>query len=101
MEVHMAQGIQQLGYVVFEVSELDVWEEFTTKILGLMLVDRQPDGGFRLRNDEYAHRFIVTPGDADDCVAIGLVMDDVDAAQALRGRLKDANVETRDANAED
>lgn len=95
----MAHGIQQLGYVVFEVSELDVWEEFGTKILGLMLTERQEDGGFRLRNDGYAHRIIVTPGPADDCVGIGLVMDDVAAAEALRQRLKDAGVESTDGDA--
>lgn len=97
----MASGIQQLGYVVFEVSELDVWEEFMTKVLGVMLVDRQKDGGFRCRNDEYVHRFIVTPGEADDCVAIGLVMDDVDAAEALRKRLHDADVKTTDGSKDD
>lgn len=101
MEVLMASGIQQLGYVVFEVSELDVWEEFATKILGLMLVDRQEDGGFRLRNDEYKHRFIVTPGPKDDCVAVGLVMDDVKAAEALRTRLHEAGVETTDGSQAD
>src|SRR5690625_6799413 len=101
MEVLMASGIQQLGYVVFEVSELDVWEEFSSDLLGLMLVDRQEDGGFRLRNDEYKHRFIVTPGPKDDCVAVGLVMDDVKAAEALRTRLHEAGVETTDGSQAD
>lgn len=93
-------GIQQLGYLVFEVSELEEWEDFGTKVLGLMLVDRQEDGGFRLRNDGYRHRIIVTPGPKDDCVGIGLVMNDVAAADALRKRLNDEGVETTDASAE-
>ena len=89
-------GIQQLGYVVFEVSDLNEWESFAQDVLGLMLVDRQADGGFRLRNDEYCHRILVTPGESDDCVAVGLVMDDVAGAEALRARLHEAGVETSD-----
>ena len=33
-------AVKQLGYLVFEVSDLAAWEDFGTKILGLQVVDR-------------------------------------------------------------
>lgn len=93
----MANGIQQLGYVVFDVSDLEAWEIFARKVLGLMVVDRTDDS-FRMRNDSYTYRYLVQKGERDDCIAVGLVMDDVAAAEALRGRLHAAGVETTDAD---
>lgn len=91
-------GIEQLGYVVFEVSDLEEWEQFATHVLGLMVSERFADGGFSLRNDGYKHRIFVTPGPADDCVAVGLACEDEAAMQALRARLEANDVQTHDAS---
>lgn len=93
-------GINQLAYVVFEVSDLEEWELFATKVLGLMIGERRADGGFGIRNDGYKHRYILTPGERDDCIAVGLLMDDVAAAEAMRARLHAAGVETTDGSEE-
>lgn len=90
--------VQQLGYVVFEVSDLERWEHFATHVLGLMLSARH-DNGFSLRNDEYKHRIIIREGDADDCVAVGLNVADEASAGQLRARLEAHGVATSDGSA--
>ena len=64
-------SVKQLGYLVFEVSDLAAWEDFGTKVLGLQVVDRRGDAGFSLRMDSYQQRFFVKRGSADDLAAIG------------------------------
>ncbi|MBW1874566.1 MAG: VOC family protein [Deltaproteobacteria bacterium] len=59
-------AVKQLGYLVFEVSDLAAWEDFGTKILGLQLVDQRGDTGFSLRMDGYHQRFFIERGPADD-----------------------------------
>jgi 2,3-dihydroxybiphenyl 1,2-dioxygenase len=91
--------VEQLGYVVFEVSDLERWEHFATHVLGLMLSTRTDDG-FTLRNDSWKHRIYIREGEADDCVAVGLMVADESAAQSLRDRLEENDVETSDASDE-
>ena len=50
-------GVTQLGYLGFEVSDLEAWESFGTNVLGLAIADRRDDGGFSLRMDGYQQRF--------------------------------------------
>jgi 2,3-dihydroxybiphenyl 1,2-dioxygenase len=64
-------GVKQLGYLVFEVSDLAAWESFGTRVLGMQVVDRRENGAFSLRMDSYRQRFFVEPGPADDLIAIG------------------------------
>ncbi|HTJ41320.1 MAG TPA: VOC family protein [Kofleriaceae bacterium] len=66
----MTGSIDQLGYLAFEVSDLNAWESFATNVLGLGVVDCT-DGGFALRMDDHAARFFVTQGPADDLAAVG------------------------------
>ena len=47
---HMS-GVVQLGYLVFEVSDLAAWKDFGTKILGLHVVGDNGERGFGLRMD--------------------------------------------------
>lgn len=89
--------VEQLGYVVFEVSDLERWEHFATHVLGLMLSERRDDG-FSLRNDDWKHRIYVREGDADDCVAVGLMVADEAAAGQLRARLEEHGVDTADGD---
>jgi catechol 2,3-dioxygenase-like lactoylglutathione lyase family enzyme len=70
-EAKQMSAVKQLGYLVFEVSDLAAWEAFGTKILGLQLVDRRGDTGFSLRMDGYHQRFFIERGPADDLAAIG------------------------------
>jgi len=63
--------VKQLGYLVFEVSDLGAWEDFGTKILGLQVVDKRGNSGFSLRMDRYNQRFFIEHGTSDDLAAIG------------------------------
>jgi len=50
-------------------------------VLGLTIAERSADGGFTLRMDSHAQRFVVEPGPADDVAVIGW---QVKSAAALR-----------------
>jgi 2,3-dihydroxybiphenyl 1,2-dioxygenase len=90
--------IEQLGYLVFEVSDLAAWERFATEVLGLE-VSRRWDGGMALRMDDHAYRFVVTEGPADDLAAIGWQVADEATLEALAVRLREAGHEVRAASA--
>lgn len=82
--------VRQIGYLAFEVSDLDAWEAFGTHVLGLGLVDPRADSGFSLRMDDYRQRFFIDRGPADDLTAIGWEVDDRAALDEIRGRLEAA-----------
>jgi 2,3-dihydroxybiphenyl 1,2-dioxygenase len=88
--------IEQLGYLVFEVSDLAAWEAFAEGVLGLE-VARRWDGGLALRMDDHAYRFVVTQGPADDLAAIGWQVADEATLEALAARLRAAGHEVRAA----
>jgi 2,3-dihydroxybiphenyl 1,2-dioxygenase len=92
-EAKQMSAVKQLGYLVFEVSDLAAWEDFGTKILGLQVVDRRGDAGFSLRMDGYYQRFFVEQGPADDLAAVGWEVDGIEELDALARRLRDAGHE--------
>ena len=87
-------AVTQLGYLVFEVSDLEAWELLATKVLGLMLADRRDDGGMAFRLDSYAQRIQVVPGSADDVAAVGWEVADAAAMDAVVERLTTAGYDT-------
>ncbi|MEV7216929.1 VOC family protein [Kitasatospora cineracea] len=91
-------GVQELAYVVYEVSDLADWEHFGVTLLGMQLGERTPDG-FTLRTDEKAHRWIVTEGPADDLVASGYQVASAEALDALADRLTAAGVPVTEGTA--
>jgi 2,3-dihydroxybiphenyl 1,2-dioxygenase len=93
-------GIDQLGYLGFEVSDIAAWETFATQVLGLAVVDRKPDGAFALRMDGHHRRFVITPGKADDLTVIGWQVRDEKALAELTARLRKAGVEVMECSAE-
>lgn len=93
--------ITQLGYVGFAVTDLAGWEAMATKVVGLPVSSRGDDGTLYLRMDEYHHRIIVHPGEADDIAYIGWQVPGPSELEALHGRLRDAGVETRRGTAEE
>ncbi len=84
-------AVKQLGYLVFEVSDLAAWEDFGTQILGLQAVDNRGDAGFSLRMDGYHQRFFVERGPADDLAAIGWEVEGPAELDAMVKRLEDAD----------
>jgi 2,3-dihydroxybiphenyl 1,2-dioxygenase len=92
--------IDQLGYLAFEVSDLAVWEQFATGVLGLEVAQRW-DAGFSLRMDGHAQRFFVHQGPADDLAAIGWQVADEAALERLVGHLREHGQTVTEASAAD
>ena len=86
----MATTDMKLGYLVFEVSNLAVWEKFATEILGLTVERRRDDGGLGLRMDDHAQRFLLTPGPGDDLAALGWELASSAELDAVAKRLASA-----------
>ncbi len=81
-------GVSSLGYLGFEVSRLDRWEEFATKVLGLGVAERGAGGAMALRLDDYGQRIVLEEGAADDLAFIGWEVESRDGLEALRRRLE-------------
>ena len=84
-------GVASLGYLGFEVSDLEAWDSYLTGFLGLMAGDRT-DTAARYRLDERAFRIQVEKGKADDLSFIGLEVETPDALQTLREQLDAAGI---------
>ena len=93
-------AVEQLGYLVFEVSDLAAWERFATGVLGLMVAERDDDGALLLRNDERSWRIRLEPGPADDLAALGWQVADDEALGAVVARLKAAGCPVEPASPE-
>ena len=83
--------VKQIGYIGFEVSDLKAWEEFSSDVLGLMVVG-ETKKGFNLKLDSNDHRIFVTEGPCDDVFVIGFEVDDEDALRALSVKLAENDV---------
>jgi 2,3-dihydroxybiphenyl 1,2-dioxygenase len=85
----------QLGFLVFEVSDLGAWRSFLTEILGLVEVD-----GLRFRLDSRVYRIQLQEGPADDLAAVGWEVDEA-TFDAIRDRLHGLGVAAHEADATD
>lgn len=64
-------AVSQLGYVAFEVSDLQAWEHFATEVIGAGIASRFSDGGFSIAWDQHHHRAFIEPGPRDDLAVLG------------------------------
>lgn len=64
-----------LGYFVFNASNLKAWKEFAVDIIGMQLADEQAGSRLQLRLDDQAQRFIFQQSDEDDLAAVGWAFD--------------------------
>ena len=86
-------SVSQLGYLGLSVSDMTIWEQFATEVLGLAVSEHADDGSLHLRMDEYHHRFLVHPTGNDDLAYIGWEVADEHALHALAKQLRAADVE--------
>lgn len=77
----METGVESLGYFLFEVSDLDAWDHFLTRVIGLERGEALRRELVPYRMDERAARILLRRGAADDLVALGF---EVPSEQALR-----------------
>lgn len=79
-------SIQRLGYLGFEVSDVNAWRAFATTKLGIMECSGGADNA-RFRIDSRAWRLNVAKGPADDLSFSGYEVDSEDALAAVKDRL--------------
>jgi biphenyl-2,3-diol 1,2-dioxygenase len=94
------EGVSQLGYWGFEVSDLAAWEAFATDVLGLAVAERGDAGSLRLRLDEYAWRIALEQGPSDDLAYVGWEVPDARSLDALGQRLAEAGVHVEEGKPE-
>jgi 2,3-dihydroxybiphenyl 1,2-dioxygenase len=82
----------ELGYLVLEIPEPDALTPAFGDVVGLAPGRPTPAGAFTWRNDQRAHRLVVTRGSTNDAVAIGLEAIDSDAFDATVARLRATGV---------
>ena len=92
--------VKQLGYLAFEVSDLEAWRNFGTKILGLEVVNDRGEAGFSLRMDSYAQRFFIEPGPADDLAVVGWEVEGPEELEQISSRLTTAGHEVLQGSAD-
>ncbi len=88
----MDARVSQLGYLVFEVSDLGAWESFVVEILGFDVASRSDDE-LSFRFDNHSQRVIVRQGPADDLAVVGWQIESAGAFEAVARRLTEAGVE--------
>jgi 2,3-dihydroxybiphenyl 1,2-dioxygenase len=66
----MTASVTSLGYIQFTATDLDVWEDFGQRVLGLM-ADRIDEDRIRFRADEKVYRLEVRTGAAGGVSAVG------------------------------
>jgi 2,3-dihydroxybiphenyl 1,2-dioxygenase len=91
-------SISQLAYLAFEVTDLVAWEAFATRVLGLEVASRRPDGAFTLRMDGRAARLFITPGPANDLACVGWETANEAELQAVVARLRASGTGVREAS---
>jgi biphenyl-2,3-diol 1,2-dioxygenase len=94
-------SVSQLGYLGFKVSNLDAWEAFGTRILGVESAGRNENGALMFRIDEYQYRFVFEQGAKDDLDLIGWQVEDERALDAVAEQLAAAGVEVLRGSAEE
>jgi 2,3-dihydroxybiphenyl 1,2-dioxygenase len=91
----------KLGYLGFQVKDLEAWRSFGTEVLGLGLGERGTEGGFSLRMDDHAARFFIEPGPADDMFVMGWEAPDGATLEQLVLRARGAGVDVTEGSAEE
>jgi len=80
-------SISSLGYVGFEVSDLNAWQKFATEFLGMMPGEMK-DKVQKYRIDQRVWRFAVEEGEADDVAYLGFETPSPESMAETKERLQ-------------
>lgn len=89
--------VKELGYVVYEVSDLEAWEHFAVDLLGLQ-VGAKTDETLTVRLDGKAHRWVCVAGTADDVAATGYEVASSADLDVIAGRLRAAGAQVTEGD---
>ena len=93
--------VTELGYMGFNVTDMDAWREYATKCVGLEIEEGDRDDRFYLRMDGQHHRFTVHQSDEDDLAYAGWRVKGFEEFKAMQQHLKDNGVDFRVASEEE
>lgn len=85
-------GRVHLGYLVVASRQIPAWRQFASEGIGVH-VESADDTALTLRVDDHARRLIVTPGDAEDVLAIGMQLDGEVELNIALTRLREQGIE--------
>lgn len=88
----MTARVTALGYLQLTATDLDRWQDFGQRVLGLM-ADRRSDDRLLFRIDEKTYRIEVRPGEAGGVTAVGWETKGPDELAELENRLTAAGYE--------
>lgn len=94
----MTIDIKSMGYVRVASTDLDQWQHFAEKVLGLARGRGPTEGNLYYRIDEVSARLVVFPADVDELSATGWEVADPAALQQAREHLADAGVDFVEAS---
>ncbi|HSN81971.1 MAG TPA: VOC family protein, partial [Polyangiales bacterium] len=97
----MGSDVQSLGYFLFEVSDLDAWDRFLTKVIGVERGEALAEGLLPYRTDGRAARILLRRGPADDLVALGFDVSDERALHGLAERIRRSGRSVEPASEDD
>jgi len=89
----------ELGYIGFEVADVEAWSRLCTDVIGLMPAAENTDGSIGFRMDERAQRLFLRQGGADDVCALGLCAESIDEYTTTLARLAANHVDTETLSA--
>ncbi|MGE3690038.1 MAG: VOC family protein [Novosphingobium sp.] len=93
-------GVDSLGYVVLDVSNLDAWRQLMERVFGMEPRPGGPDGAIDYRMDSYHHRFTLCPSGSDGVAAVGWEVGSTEQLEALVQTLRDRQIEVTPGSAE-
>jgi 2,3-dihydroxybiphenyl 1,2-dioxygenase len=96
----MQAGVHSLGYFLFEVSDLDAWDRFLTRVIGVARGEALGDGLVPYRTDERAARILLREGPADDVIGLGFEVADARALAEVSAHAQAAGHEVEPASAD-
>ncbi|MCU4347717.1 VOC family protein [Acinetobacter lactucae] len=91
--------ISNLGYLVIEVKDLNIWAKFAIETIGLN-IGQVTDESINLRMDELESRVFLKSGHADDLIAVGWEFEDESKLITYIAQLSKQGVKTVEADTE-
>jgi 3,4-dihydroxy-9,10-secoandrosta-1,3,5(10)-triene-9,17-dione 4,5-dioxygenase len=93
--------IKSMGYARVASTDLEAWQRFAGKVLGLAEARGPAEDHLYYRIDEVSARLVVFPSDVDRLECVGWELADHDALQAAREHLIKAGVEFAEGTPEE
>lgn len=90
----MDARVSQLGYLVFEVSDLDAWESFGANVMGFEVAGRS-ESELSFRFDGHSQRVILVASEADDLAVVGWQVGSAEGFRDIADRLARAGIDVQ------